>query len=106
FHGGAQAGARRGLLGMPYRVEAEGGSMRLLSSPGQGTLIEAILPAGDIDPPTASAAAPHAVPAGRASSRPRARVGCFLRQRGCSPDRAARAYPIALGGEGIDTRFV
>jgi signal transduction histidine kinase len=37
--------ARHGLIGMRYRVEAEGGVMRLESIPGQGTLIEAILPA-------------------------------------------------------------
>ena len=36
--------ATHGLLGMRYRVEAEGGVMRLESSPGQGTLIEATLP--------------------------------------------------------------
>src|SRR5436190_8339012 len=34
-----------GLLGMRYRVEAEGGTMRLSSRPGEGTLIEATLPA-------------------------------------------------------------
>jgi signal transduction histidine kinase len=33
-----------GLLGMRYRVEAEGGSMHLTSKPGEGTLIEATLP--------------------------------------------------------------
>ncbi len=33
-----------GLLGMRYRVKAEGGSMHLVSAPGQGTLIEARLP--------------------------------------------------------------
>ena len=36
--------ARHGLIGMRYRVEAEGGTMSLVSSPGAGTLIEAILP--------------------------------------------------------------
>jgi signal transduction histidine kinase len=36
--------ARHGLIGMRYRVEADGGTMRLESSPGQGTLIEATLP--------------------------------------------------------------
>jgi signal transduction histidine kinase len=36
---------RHGLLGMRYRVEAEGGTMRLASKPGEGTLIEATLPA-------------------------------------------------------------
>jgi signal transduction histidine kinase len=36
--------ARHGLIGMRYRVEAEGGTMSLVSSPGAGTLIEALLP--------------------------------------------------------------
>jgi signal transduction histidine kinase len=34
-----------GLLGMRYRVEAEGGRMRLETAPGKGVLIEAQLPA-------------------------------------------------------------
>jgi signal transduction histidine kinase len=42
---------------MRYRVEAEGGSMRLESTPGGGTLIEAILPVTDVDEP-AEAPAP------------------------------------------------
>ena len=33
-----------GLLGMRYRLEAEGGALRIVSTPGGGTLIEAILP--------------------------------------------------------------
>ena len=33
-----------GLLGMRYRVEAEGGRMSLESTPGQGTVIRAVLP--------------------------------------------------------------
>jgi len=33
-----------GLVGMRYRVEAEGGSLNLVSSPGQGTLIQVTLP--------------------------------------------------------------
>jgi signal transduction histidine kinase len=37
--------ARHGLIGMRYRVEAEGGTMKLTSMPGAGTLIEAELPA-------------------------------------------------------------
>jgi signal transduction histidine kinase len=44
--------ARHGLIGMRYRVEADGGTMRLESTPGAGTLIEATLPpapAGDRD---------------------------------------------------------
>ncbi|HTJ07805.1 MAG TPA: sensor histidine kinase, partial [Caldimonas sp.] len=36
--------ARHGLIGMRYRVEADGGTMRLESAPGEGTLIEATLP--------------------------------------------------------------
>ena len=36
--------ARHGLIGMRYRVEADGGTMRLESTPGQGTVIEATLP--------------------------------------------------------------
>lgn len=36
--------ATHGLIGMRYRVEAEGGEMRLKSAPGRGTLIEATLP--------------------------------------------------------------
>lgn len=37
--------AAHGLLGMRYRVEAEGGEMTLVSEPGTGTSIEARLPA-------------------------------------------------------------
>ena len=33
-----------GLMGMRYRVEAEGGQMRVASAPGQGSVIEAWLP--------------------------------------------------------------
>ena len=36
--------AAHGLLGMRYRVEAEGGQMTLISQPGAGTSIEAKLP--------------------------------------------------------------
>jgi signal transduction histidine kinase len=36
--------ASHGLIGMRYRVEAEGGDMRLRSTPGAGTSIEATLP--------------------------------------------------------------
>ena len=36
--------AAHGLLGMRYRVEAEGGQMSLVSQPGAGTTIEARLP--------------------------------------------------------------
>ncbi|APW42275.1 CHASE3 domain-containing protein [Rhodoferax saidenbachensis] len=33
-----------GLVGMRFRVEAEGGHLRLMSAPGQGTQIRAVLP--------------------------------------------------------------
>ena len=36
--------ATHGLIGMRYRIEAEGGTMNLQSAPGEGTLIEATLP--------------------------------------------------------------
>jgi len=45
--------ARHGLIGMRYRVEAEGGTMQLVSSPGAGTLIEATLPAPRPEQPVA-----------------------------------------------------
>ena len=44
FDVGAPRLARHGLIGMRYRVEADGGAMRLESTPGAGTLIEATLP--------------------------------------------------------------
>lgn len=50
--------ARHGLIGMRYRVEAEGGTMSLVSAPGEGTLIEAVLPPapvrGESAPPLAA----------------------------------------------------
>ena len=60
FDSTQQRAASHGLIGMRYRVEADGGTMRLDSMPGRGTLIEAILPVTDID---ASAAAPDPAPA-------------------------------------------
>ncbi|MBY0236159.1 MAG: histidine kinase, partial [Burkholderiaceae bacterium] len=36
-----------GLLGMRVRVEAEGGRLTVSSQPGQGTLIQLLLPAQD-----------------------------------------------------------
>ena len=41
----AATGMSHGLIGMRYRVESEGGSMRLISEIGKGTRIEATLPA-------------------------------------------------------------
>jgi signal transduction histidine kinase len=40
----AQPASTYGLVGMHFRVEAEGGTFTLVSAPGQGTLIEASLP--------------------------------------------------------------
>jgi signal transduction histidine kinase len=44
FNPSAQPQAAHGLLGMRYRVEAEGGRLVLSSAPGQGTRITAWLP--------------------------------------------------------------
>ena len=44
--GGARAGQGSGLTGLFDRVEARGGQLRITSPPGQGTTIEATLPAG------------------------------------------------------------
>jgi len=55
-----------GLLGMRYRIEAEGGRMNLTTAPGKGTLIEATLPedAAAVRPASESAAlADDALPA-------------------------------------------
>ncbi|MEO8278873.1 MAG: CHASE3 domain-containing protein [Ideonella sp.] len=44
--------ASHGLLGMRFRVEAEGGRMKLESAPGHGTLVSATLPSPPLpDPP-------------------------------------------------------
>lgn len=48
--------AAHGLLGMRYRVEAEGGEMTLASTPGHGTRIEARLPS--VAAPSSSSAHP------------------------------------------------
>jgi signal transduction histidine kinase len=45
FETGATRGSAHGLMGMRYRVEAEGGTMSVTSAPGKGTRIEAWLPA-------------------------------------------------------------
>jgi signal transduction histidine kinase len=51
--------ATHGLIGMRYRVEADGGEMRLRSAPGEGTLIEAILPSIAPDDAADSVAPPE-----------------------------------------------
>jgi signal transduction histidine kinase len=40
----APRSSAHGLLGMRYRLETEGGTLRMTSASGQGTLIEAHLP--------------------------------------------------------------
>lgn len=40
-----------GLVGMRYRVEAEGGTLRVESAPGHGTLIQVTLPLGEPSQP-------------------------------------------------------
>jgi signal transduction histidine kinase len=44
FDAGQVGLARHGLVGMRYRVQAEGGRLQVQSAPGQGTRIEAWLP--------------------------------------------------------------
>lgn len=61
-----------GLLGMQFRVEALGGSVRIESAPGRGTLIEARLPepvaaAVPAQPPVLQADAPPSDPQPRAA---------------------------------------
>jgi signal transduction histidine kinase len=44
FDTAAQAGSAYGLVGMRFRVEAEHGTLTIVSTPGQGTLVRAVLP--------------------------------------------------------------
>ena len=44
FDMGAKRNAGFGLLGMRFRVESEGGTLQVTSSPGEGTSVVAILP--------------------------------------------------------------
>ena len=44
--GGARAGGGSGLVGMSDRVAAEGGTLRIVSRPGEGTTVTAELPCG------------------------------------------------------------
>ena len=45
FDADAQAGSAYGLVGMRFRVEAEQGVLTVVSAPGQGTCVQARLPA-------------------------------------------------------------
>jgi signal transduction histidine kinase len=47
FERSALHGSTYGLLGMRFRIEAAGGRMSLQSAPGQGTLIDVVLPSAD-----------------------------------------------------------
>jgi len=70
FDASAPRLARHGLVGMRYRVQAEGGQLEVQSSPGKGTCVQARLPlaspgdtagsagAADTAAPMAAAAAP------------------------------------------------
>lgn len=51
FDTGVQARSAFGLVGMRFRVEAEGGTLSLVSAPGQGTLIQVKLPPSSLRPP-------------------------------------------------------
>jgi signal transduction histidine kinase len=44
FNPAAQPGSAYGLVGMRFRVEAEGGVLSVVSAPGQGTHVQAVLP--------------------------------------------------------------
>ena len=91
-----QRAATHGLIGMRYRVEADGGSMRLESAPGKGTLIEAILPVTDID----SADAAHGLAgggAGMSDSSPCRPAGLSAASygRGVAPPTGPRARTLS-----------
>jgi signal transduction histidine kinase len=56
FDPSLRRGSAHGLMGLRYRIEAEGGHLTVTSAPGQGTLIEAWLPS----PQVAAGGAPPA----------------------------------------------
>ncbi len=45
FDAGRVRGSAQGLVGMRYRVQARGGSLKVNSSPGHGTTVSAVVPA-------------------------------------------------------------
>lgn len=53
-----KAFSTHGLLGMRFRVEADGGTMRIDSGPGRGTLIEAVIAASPPERPPAAGPVP------------------------------------------------
>ena len=98
FDSTVQRAATHGLIGMRYRVEAEGGSMRLESTPGKGTLIEAILPVTDIDSAGSDDAAFR-----RRSRHERARplpagLSAASYERGVAPPTGPRARTLSPSG--------
>ena len=44
FDASAKRVGRHGLSGMRYRVESHGGTMQVITAPGQGTTVQAQLP--------------------------------------------------------------
>ncbi len=51
FDTSVQPASTYGLVGMRFKVEAEGGTLALTSAPGQGTLIQVTLPESSLPPP-------------------------------------------------------
>jgi signal transduction histidine kinase len=62
FDPGAVGAGHHGLLGMRYRMESLGGTLQLLSAPGQGTQVLARLPRHVEAPAEPAASAPSASP--------------------------------------------
>jgi signal transduction histidine kinase len=46
FDTSVQPSSSYGLVGMRFRVEAEGGALTVVSAPGAGTRVQAVLPEG------------------------------------------------------------
>ncbi len=57
FDPGQRRGTTHGLMGLRYRVEAEGGRLEVDSRPGQGTTVQAWLPQAEADHEAAPSAA-------------------------------------------------
>ena len=53
FDGSQTSRSSFGLLGMRFRVEAEGGTLSINSAPGQGTQVQLTLPRAAVEPPPA-----------------------------------------------------
>ena len=57
----AKPSSAYGLVGMRFRVEAEGGTLNVVSAPGQGTTVRVTLPQG-VSPDTEEAHSKNAYP--------------------------------------------